>query len=52
MPIKAAQGERLQRAVSGAVLLPGARWAKENDLDIAVLNTGHGALDQRGSARH
>jgi hypothetical protein len=84
MGIKAAQRERLQRAVSGAVLLPGeggyadatrtwdlaagscppvalvaasaadiaadARWAKENDLDIAVLNTGHGALDHNAGA--
>ena len=87
MGIKAVQRDRLQRAVSGAVLSPGeggyadatrtwdlragscppvalvaasaadiaagARWAKENDLDIAMLNTGHGgAGSQRGSARH
>jgi FAD/FMN-containing dehydrogenase len=84
MGIKAAQRDRLQRAVSGAVLLPGegghadatrtwdlaagscppvalvaasaadiaagARWAKENDLDIAMLNTGHGALDHNAGA--
>ena len=84
MGIKAAQRERLQRAVSGTVLLPGedgyanatqtwdlaadsrppaglvaasaadiaaaARWAKENDLDVAVVNTGHGALDHNAGA--
>lgn len=84
MGIKAAQRDRLERAVSGAVLLPaeggyadatrtwdlaagscppvalvaasaadiavGARWAKENDLDIAMLNTGHGALDHNAGA--
>jgi hypothetical protein len=84
MGIRAAQRERLQRVVSGAVLLPGeggyadatrtwdlavgscppvalvaasaadiaagARWAKEDNLDIAVLNTGHGALDHNAGA--
>ncbi len=84
MRIKAAQRERLQRVVGGAVLLPGedgytgatqtwdlaadnrppvalvaasatdiaagARWAKENDLDVAVVNTGHGALDHHAGA--
>src|SRR6476469_2874673 len=84
MGIRAAQRERLQRVVSGAVLLAGeggyadatrtwdlavgscppvalvaasaadiaagARWAKEDNLDIAVLNTGHGALDHNAGA--
>jgi hypothetical protein len=84
MSITAAQRERLQRSVSGTLLLPGesgyagaiqtwdlaadsrppvtlvaasaadiaagARWADENGLDVAVVSTGHGALDHNAGA--
>jgi UDP-N-acetylenolpyruvoylglucosamine reductase len=37
-------------AASAEEIAAGARWAKDNDLDIAVLNTGHGALDHNAGA--
>jgi len=37
-------------AASAADIAAGARWAAENDLDIAMVNTGHGAMDDNTGA--
>jgi hypothetical protein len=37
-------------AASAADIAAGARWGCENDLDVAVVNTGHGALDHNTEA--
>jgi hypothetical protein len=37
-------------AASAADIAAGARWANENGLDVAVVNTGHGALDHNAGA--